>query len=254
MMLSPRQHVELFHLVFLRALVGKGDDKARIALKGGCNLRFYFESLRYSEDIDFDVSGVAKDTLKNKVERLLRSPLIVSPLKSKGIELREISAPKQTETTQRWKVGLVAAGGSLPLRTKIEFSRRNAIQDASFARIGSELLRPYALTPFLATHYTAHAAIGQKIHALAERAEPQARDVFDLNLLLAHPQAQSLVLPETQQCWLSAAIVHAQNISFDEYRSKVVAYLDPSQLELFAGRPAWDAMQDAVVSALEALL
>ena len=41
--------------MFLRALVAKGDDKSLIALKGGCNLRFYFASIRYSEDIDFDV-------------------------------------------------------------------------------------------------------------------------------------------------------------------------------------------------------
>ena len=50
---TVRQVVEMFHLVFLRALVAKGDDKALFALKGGCNLRFYFGSLRYSEDIDF---------------------------------------------------------------------------------------------------------------------------------------------------------------------------------------------------------
>ncbi|HKP61917.1 MAG TPA: nucleotidyl transferase AbiEii/AbiGii toxin family protein [Polyangiales bacterium] len=250
---TPRQLAELFHLVFLRALVGKGEDKARIALKGGCNLRFYFESVRYSEDIDFDVAGIPKDTLKNKVERLLRSPLIVSPLKSKGIAISEVTAPKQTETTQRWKLGLVATGSSVPLRTKVEFSRRNAIQGAAFASIGGDLLRPYALPPFLATHYTAHGAVSQKIHALAERAEPQARDVFDLNLLFARPEAASLVLLQAEKRWLGPAIDHTLDISFDEYRSKVVAYLDPSQLDVYAGRPAWDAMQGSVISSLEAL-
>ena len=249
---TPRQLAELFHLVFLRALVGKGEDKARIALKGGCNLRFYFESVRYSEDIDFDVAGIPKDTLKNK-KRLLRSPLILSPLKSKGIEIREVTAPKQTETTQRWKLGLIAAGSSMPLRTKVEFSRRNVIQGAEFASIGGEMLRPYALPSFLATHYTAHAAISQKIHALAERTEPQARDVFDLNLLFARSEAASLFLPEAEKRWLGTAIDHTLDISFDEYRSKVVAYLDPSQLDVYAGRPAWDAMQASVSSSLEAL-
>jgi hypothetical protein len=47
--LSVRQSTELFHLVFLRALVAKGEDKALVALKGGCNLRFFFGSVRYSE-------------------------------------------------------------------------------------------------------------------------------------------------------------------------------------------------------------
>jgi hypothetical protein len=32
--------------------------------------------------------------------------------------------PKQTETTRRWKVGLHREGDELPIRTKVEFSRR----------------------------------------------------------------------------------------------------------------------------------
>lgn len=253
MALSVRQCIELFHLVFLRALVAKGEDKALLALKGGCNLRFYFGSVRYSEDIDFDVKVISKETLKNKVERLLRSPLIATPLKTKGIEVIEISAPKQTDTTQRWKAGLRVQGIHVPIRTKIEFSRRPAIAGAVFERVDGEVLRPYGLTPMLATHYTAHAAIGQKIHALAGRSEPQARDVFDLNLLLALPNSNKIDLVDSQKRWLPAAIEHAVSISFDDYRSKVVAYLDQGQRDLYEHRSAWDAMQDAVISRLEAL-
>jgi predicted nucleotidyltransferase component of viral defense system len=252
MALSARQVVEVFHLVFLRALVAKGEDKSLIALKGGCNLRFFFGSVRYSEDIDFDVGVIAKTTLKNKVERLLRSPLVATPLKSQGIEIDDISATKQTETTQRWKVGL-RRGDAQPLRTKLEFSRRDAIQHAPFAAIDREVLRPYGLTPFLATHYATHAAILQKIHALAGRAEPQARDVFDLNLLLARPDAAKLALQGVQKQWLAAALERAIGISYDEYRSKVVAYLEPDQVELYEDASAWDAMQSAVVAQLEAL-
>ena len=43
------------------------------------------------------------------------------------------------------------------------------------------------------------------------------------------------------------------SISFDEYAAKVVAFLDPAQSELFAGRAAWDATRDSVVARLEAL-
>jgi len=253
MVRSARQSVEMFHLVFLRALIAKGEDKALIALKGGCNLRFYFGSVRYSEDIDFDVSVIAKDTLKNKVERLLQSPLITAPLKTQGVEITAVTAPKQTPTTQRWKVGLRAASISVPLRTKLEFSRRNALGETAFARIEPELLRPYGLPPFLATHYTTSAAITQKIHALAERAEPQARDLFDLNLLFARPEAAKLALTAAQKPWLGAAIEHAFALSFDEYQAKVVAYLEPAHVELYADRGAWDTMQDAVIGYLEAL-
>jgi hypothetical protein len=48
------------------------------------------------------------------------------------------------------------------------------------------------------------------------------------------------------------AIERAMSISFDEYASRVVVYLDPDQRDIFGSRHAWSAMQDAVVSQLEA--
>ena len=243
----------MFHLVLLRALSAKGEDKALIALKGGCNLRCYFGSVRYSEDIDFDVFVIAPGTLRNKVERLLRSPLMTTPLKTRGIEITDTTAPKQTDTTQRWKVGLRAQHIGVPLRTKIEFSRRDTRAATAFESVDRELLRPYGLTQVLATHYTLPAAIEQKIHALAGRAEPQARDVFDLNLLLARSDASKLGSSPASKRRVSDAIEHAMGISFDEYRAKVIAYLDPDQAALYASRDAWSAMQDAVVAHLEGL-
>lgn len=243
----------MFHLVFLRALAAKGDDKAHVALKGGCNLRFYFSSIRYSEDIDFDVVVIAKDTLKNKVERLLQSPLVQAPLKTKGIALVETSAPKQTATTQRWKIGLRVPGIDVPIRTKIEFSRRGPITGAIFEATDREVLRPYGFTPILATHYATHAAIVQKVHALANRAEPQARDLFDLGLLFARPESEQLELTNEQRTWLPPAIENAMGISYDEYIAKVVAYLDPAQSDLYSARQTFEATQQGVVARLEGL-
>lgn len=250
---SDRAAVEFFHLVFLRALVGKGQDKSLFAVKGGCNLRFYFDSVRYSEDLDFDVMVIAKATLRNKVDRLLDSPLVAAPLKTRGLEVSEVSAPKQTDTTQRWKVGLNVAGRSVALRTKIEFSRRGAVAGARFEVVSPEVLRPYALTPFLATHYAASAAISQKIEALAGRTEPQARDIFDLNLLLARPDGPTAV-EKASKSQLPVALEHALEIGYDQYAAQVVAFLDPTQRELFESRDAWDTMQHAVVTSLEAAL
>ena len=242
----------MFHLVLLRALVAKGQDKSLIALRGGCNLRFYFGSIRYSEDMDLDVTVMSRGTLKNKVERLLQSPIVAAPLKTRAIEVVETSSPKRTDTTQRWKIGLRIKGIGLPIRTKVEFSRREAMTGAAFEAVGGERLRPHGITPFLATHYTTHAAIAQKIQALAGRNEPQARDVFDLNLLLARPESRALALADPQKRSLARAIDQAMSISFDDYASKVVAYLDPGQAALFEERSSWDAMQEAIVSRLAA--
>jgi hypothetical protein len=43
------------------------------------------------------------------------------------------------------------------------------------------------------------------------------------------------------------------SISFDDYASKVVAYLDPRQAALFEERSSWDAMQDSVISRLQGM-
>lgn len=243
------QTVEFFHLTFLRGLVARGEDKALIALKGGCNLRFFFASIRYSEDIDLDVVVISKETLKNKVDRLLKSPLVTAPLLARGVTIVDVSAPKQTDTTQRWKVGLEVAGAVAPVRTKIEFSRRDAIEGAAFEVLTPRVLAPYGLTPMLATHYRVEAAIAQKVNALAGRPEPQARDVFDLNLLLARPDAANLKLPAKAK--RSEAIENAMSVSYDHYAAQVVAYLEPEQAALYDGKETWEAMQDAVVARLE---
>src|SRR5512146_2202291 len=108
-MLSDRQVVELFHLHFVRLLC-LGPDKDRFAIKGGCNLRFFFESVRYSEDIDLDVAGIPVHTLKEKVGKIVGGPALALPLRSQGILIGAVTAPKQTETTQRWKVALTVEG------------------------------------------------------------------------------------------------------------------------------------------------
>lgn len=253
MPLSVRQSIELFHLVFLRALIAKGEDKSLIALKGGCNLRFFFGSVRYSEGMDLDVATIAQGALRKRVDRLLQAPTVTAPLKIHGITITSSSAPKQTDTTQRWKIGLQREGDELPIRTKVEFSRRDAIVGAQFEAAEREVLRPYGLTPMLAMHYTTAMAIRQKIHALAARTEPQARDVFDLSWLLARSDSATLALDAVAKTWCDDAIEHAMGISFDEYTSKVVAFLEPSHAELYADRSAWDAMQEDVIARLEAV-
>jgi hypothetical protein len=73
------------------------------------------------------------------------------------------------------------------------------------------------------------------------------------DLLVARAEAEDLTLTKAQRAWVPDAIERAMSISFDDYASKVVAFLDPTQAELFRERAAWDAMQDAVVARLEAL-
>jgi hypothetical protein len=122
--LGRAQTIELFHIAFLDVL-SRRVDPARYVLKGGANLRYFFESLRYSEDIDLDIHGVPQWRLEEKVDGVLESGAMKAILRVGGLAVAEFTKPKQTETTRRWKVAIEAPGDSDPVRTKIEFSNRN---------------------------------------------------------------------------------------------------------------------------------
>ena len=249
-----RSAVEIFHLQFLRQLAS-GTDRTHFTLKGGCNLRFFFGSIRYSEDLDLDVTVVAQETLKRKVDRLLQSPALGLPLRAHQMIITDVSAPKQTETTQRWKLGLSVAGYATPLRTKVEFSRRAQPVSAADTVVESadrELARSYAMLAPVARHYRAAAALVQKVQALVGRPEAQARDVFDLQLL----HTRLATLPELEpllKSKLAFAADRVMSLTYDDYQGQVFAYLAPEHTAPFAGRRAWEEMQAEVLQLLEAL-
>src|SRR4051812_48990794 len=103
--MDPRTAIEAVHVHFARLLCA-GADRRDFAIKGGCNLRFFFDSPRYSEDLDLDVQRVPVRTLRGRVDKLLGSPALLNALKAQGIAVTDASTPKQTETTPRWKLTL----------------------------------------------------------------------------------------------------------------------------------------------------
>src|ERR1700741_680285 len=108
-MWAERQAIEVFHLLFLRAFGARG-DKALYVLKGGCNLRFFQKSIRYSEDLDVDIHKMSVGTLANHVERVIEGQAFLQTLRAQQVDLVTSSAPKQTATVQRWKLSLRLAG------------------------------------------------------------------------------------------------------------------------------------------------
>lgn len=250
-MWSEREAIEVFHLLFLRAF-GARVGKGLYALKGGCNLRFFHKSIRYSEDMDLDIRMMSVATLRNNVDRVLEMPSFLQTLRVQQIELAKISRPKQTETTQRWKLGLriSAAGAEVP--TKVEFSRRAVDQDLAHEPVDPELIRRYRLYPVLVQHYTAAAAFAQKVAALALRSQTQARDIFDLKLLL---DAGAGVAPASRDTLsrIPRTIENAMTIGYDAFAGQVLAYLEPEYQEHYRPRRVWEALQEQVVNALETL-
>jgi predicted nucleotidyltransferase component of viral defense system len=238
------QSVEQFHLAFLEQL-GRKLDKRLYILKGGCNLRFYFKSIRYSEDIDLDVWKISKDTLFKNVQQILIGPALKSILQSRGITITTTSAPKQTTTTQRWKIELSVEGIS-GVHTKIEFSRREHQGSFIFEAIDASIIGCYHFAPILSQHYDRKTAIKQKIFALANRNVTQARDIFDLYLLLSGYENGNSFLRGIEQKEIAIALVNLDSIKFQDFQSQVVAFLDDDCQNQYSTKGVWELIAENI--------
>jgi hypothetical protein len=89
---SHRQQREIFHFLFLERLLKIADPRLFV-LKGGVNLRFFFNSPRYSEDMDLDVST----TTQRFRARLVTSAGDAHPTKVE-FSRRAVAHPFVTET------------------------------------------------------------------------------------------------------------------------------------------------------------
>jgi hypothetical protein len=70
---AEAQIIELFHLAFLQVAQARL-DQARYVVKSGASLRYFFESLRYSQDLDLDAVAIEPWKLEEKVDEVLAAP------------------------------------------------------------------------------------------------------------------------------------------------------------------------------------
>lgn len=242
---DPVQYVEFFHLAFLDQLARKLDHRL-YALKGGCNLRFFLGSIRYSQDIDLDVKTVAVSTLQRGVNGILKGAALRIFLGIHSLEIVQFAEPKQTETTQRWKVQLKGPAGII-FPTKIEFSRRGLDSPVEQGPILSTVLSAYHLHPIMVSHYGPKIAFEQKVKALALRTETQARDIWDLFHLI-----NAYEVKEIHKVHLDQACMNACNIQFSDFKDQVLAFLPVGLQEQYTPE-LWDQVQLAVLTYLESL-
>jgi predicted nucleotidyltransferase component of viral defense system len=241
---------EVFHLEFLRWF-GRKIKVGNYALKGGSNLRFFFNSFRYSEDMDLDVSGTRIEDLKELVMKILEAGTFQNVLKPFGVQ--EVIAPdtskaKQTETTQRFKVHLITAGGE-DLFTKIEFSRRGFKGNVAVEAVSDTILRKYQMPPLLIAHYDVISAIEQKIIALAARKIVQARDIFDIYILNSQFKAAAFEgaskgsLTKHDHEKFEAAQNNIYEIGYEQFRDTVLSYLSTEDQALYKLKSSWDEVK-----------
>jgi predicted nucleotidyltransferase component of viral defense system len=251
---TPLQVREVFHLEFLR-WVSRKLDAATYCLKGGINLRVFFHSIRYSEDMDLDVLGVSIERIQKAVMGVLAAPGFSDDLKSFGIAHivpPNITTAKQTDTTQRFKIHLVTATGE-DLFTQIECSRRGRKGVVVVEPVSASVLRAYKMAPLLVPHYDVVSAVQQKIHALAQRSLVQARDIFDLFTLSSQYVGSPRPSIHVNRAILNAAHDHIFLVEFLQFRDTVVAYLGADDQATYASPAVWDDIQLNTARFLEEL-
>ncbi len=253
--INDLQTREVFHLEFLRWF-GRKAKRGLYALKGGTNLRFFFKSFRYSEDMDLDVSGARKEVLLDMVMGILGAESFAKSLKSYGIERvvpPDIRKAKQTDTTQRFKVHLITYSGE-DLFTKIEFSRRGLKGGIAVEPVSDTVTRAYRMPPIMVPHYGIKAAVAQKVSALGSRSAVQARDIFDLYILSSqYAPKDDGVIGDVAPSVLKEASERVFEVSFEQFRDMVVSYLSAQDRKVYDSPGIWDEIQIKTARFLEEL-
>ena len=248
---TDAQAIEFFHLVFLGVMQARV-DQSRYVLKGGANLRYFFNSDRYSEDIDLDAIDIERWKLEEKVDAVIKSAAMTTQLERAGLVIEGVNKHKQTETTQRWKFTLTLRGRQTPLHTKIEFSRRQGDDGRrALEPVPDRVSRPHALRPPTVLHYSWVPALEQKIAALGRRAETQARDVFDIELLLRQG-GERFPADEVKKDDVRAAIVRTMELPFEAFLNQVAPFLDPEVADQY-DRASWEYIRSTVAEWLGGL-
>lgn len=252
-MRSDIQLCEIFHFCFLERLLKISDPRLYV-LKGGINLRFFFHSPRYSEDMDLDVLAGNVATLKKNGYKILNNAAFKRSLRTYGIDDIQINDPakaKQTETTQRFRLRLITPSGD-QLPTKVEFSRRKEKGlSSSIDLVDLELARNYNKVAFRCPHYPGDIAAIQKIQALVGRSIAQARDVFDLSILYAGGFTNStLISTRLSKQDLNKAQINLTSLSYEDFRGQVLEFLDDELREHYESPKRWDELQNTVLGVL----
>jgi predicted nucleotidyltransferase component of viral defense system len=220
-------------------------------LKGGVNVRLFFGSSRYSEDLDLDVDPEAKRQVVRAITDTLSGRWLQERLRALGMDgLVYGGRPaKDTDTTVRFKLAAVNKGG-IRLPTRIEISLRERYSgDAVVAEppIAAVIERyvDLAVERLVITHYPRDPAIRQKLRALASRSVTQARDVFDVHIV-AGGDVRSVdvgfLKTGLSRDELEEASRRAMSVTYGQFQDQVLEFLPEAERAGLSERE-WEARQ-----------
>jgi len=257
--LSPVAARELVHLLILQRVVGLRDGGG-VTVKGGVNLRLFFSSVRYSEDMDLDGTGEASAAIRSCLKGVFEDRQFTERLQRHGVRgLDPGEGPnKDTETTFRYKFGVIVGGGvRYPTKVEVSFRARSPADRMVSEPPEAGILKSFGLASVELRHYVREAAVRQKIEALAGRREAQARDVFDLDVLVRDRATDELIaflartLPRRR---LEEGYERALGISYGEYEGQVFEFLAEEARLHYGTQSTWDEIRLRTAALIEKVL
>jgi hypothetical protein len=260
-MLDDLEAREALHVLLLSKL-SEGARPGSFVLKGGVNVRLFFGSPRYSEDLDLDVDPDAKRQVMRAITETLSSRWLQERLRGLGMEGVAYGGrpAKNTDTTLRFKLAVVNKGG-IRLPTRVEVSLRERF--SGDAAVTESPLPPVigryvdlAASRLEIPHYPRDPAIRQKLSALASRSATQARDVFDVHVI-ASGNVRDVDLGFLKSAFskedLEEASRRALSVSYRQFQDQVVEFL-PDAERVALSEAEWEGRQLFVIELIETVL
>ncbi len=210
--------------------------------------------------MDLDGTVEASATIRDALKGLVGGTGFARGLRPFGVrDLDPGEGPnKDTDTTFRYKFGVIVTGGiRYPTKVEVSFRDRPETDKTAIESPDPEILQAYGVDGFEIRHYVREAAVRQKLGALGGRREAQARDVFDLYLLVPHTAPDELIrylakaLPAST---LKEAQARALAITYEEYVGQVIEFLGERARATHGNENAWDEMRLHVAGLTERVM
>ena len=252
---------EAVHVLLLREFRSIGPADV-VVLKGGVNLRLFYGSERYSEDIDLDADFEWRSEIRRTIGRIFDDRRFHGALRRLGLRGLDPGegVNKDTETVFRYKFGIIGRGDvRYPTKVEVSFRDRHHADRWDLEKIGAPFLEWYleSPSPLRIARYDRHAAVRQKLSALVGRTHVQARDVFDLHVLGFRGADNWLVpqlLDQIETAALKAARDRALEISFGEFEGQVIEFLSDNVRDRLGNEMAWEDIRLEVAEAVESAI
>lgn len=217
---------EALQAKLLVELMGNAVSK-ELVLKGGLAMRAVHGSKRHTKDIDLDADVTfSKERVQGLVARSISRVVTASPLISNVV----VTAPKQTDTTLRWKINGTLAGTDTPMHLTVEVSRRNttAHDHVIDATLGDEFA-PGAKGAVVRVLDSQALAV-TKVMALTDPNRQAPRDIYDLHVLIRADVEPPIALLASQpkerlEAALNELWLKLEALPYAQFQQEVKPYL-----------------------------